>query len=656
MFLQRGEKQFMKIFFTLLIKEFYNFFHSVLFYICLLLNVLFAFLFKNFTLINSLIPFISVLIIPLLTMNLWTEEKNISECLPLSDLSLIISKIFSTLLLFILINFPFIILSFINNIESAVILSSMLILFFYAASAISLSVFINLFSKNKALSFLLSFIILLCFSIINKVSVLLNAGIYLQKFFNFFSFSWRFDAGSKGIIDSSDIIYFILLTVINILFSLIIKNKQKNGRKTDLHLPVITCLLLLLLFSSIRFRKDITKNKIYSLSDETITILSSIHEPVHVSWYTSKNLKLLSPSINDIQNMLLLFSENKNIILEKVIYDKNNSAKNILKSFNVHPVNIENYSDIISAILVEYKDKTEIIPLILSSDNLEFIFASILKKFSQNQTLNCQILSGTNLKVTDDYPYLENAFNAYGINSLVLNNASELYENVPLLLLGCTSLTDNDCSLIDIFIQNGNNAMFAVSSYDIDINKNWTIKTSYNNSFFNLLSQYGIYTDSSIIYDNQCVNISLTNDSLEINSKVNIKYPFWLTNKAEIIYKDTVNFFWPINLKCDDNYKVFFHSSDESYLISDGKQLEYSSPFEIEKIIPDKTNQRRYNVVIEKELVNNSRIIVAGDYLFCSKLLDYTNNLNNLDFLVNCILELNYCEDLVTIRNKKKAS
>jgi ABC-type uncharacterized transport system involved in gliding motility auxiliary subunit len=245
--------------------------------------------------------------------------------------------------------------------------------------------------------------------------------------------------------------------------------------------------------------------------------------------------------------------------------------------------------------------------------------------------------------------------NRYRINKEILNNCSELSNQVPLLLLGCTALTYEECSQLDAFINQGNNVMFAVSPFFVNYNNDWNITPQYNKNFFTFLSQYGFNIGNSIIYDTQCVNISFATSNSSSPSQINIQYPFWINSVPEKLYNYHVNFFWCAPLTCDNNYTIILQSSENSFLVSEDNYMKYSSPFNIDKIIPNNSTRDSYNIVVKKQINNNSKIIVSSDYLFCSKMIDFTSNLNNLEFLVNCILDLNNCSDLISIRNKKKA-
>ncbi len=156
-----------KLIFLLIKKELYNFFHSLFFYTSIFINLIFCLIIIKSSSSLSYIPLFSIIIIPLLTMHLWSEEKDLQDTLPVTDSLLILSKLFSSLITYLIIIIPIFIISFINNNELIIIFTSLFLIIFYASSAISLCLFLNLFTTNKALSFLISFLILFFTSIIN---------------------------------------------------------------------------------------------------------------------------------------------------------------------------------------------------------------------------------------------------------------------------------------------------------------------------------------------------------------------------------------------------------------------------------------------------------------------------------------------------------
>ena len=162
------------------------------------------------------ISIILLLMIPLLTMRLFSEEKKIKtdELLytcPISINQIILGKYFASLLVLVVMLFLTGILSLFTfaygNPEVVPILSGYFGLFFVGAAFISAGIFFSSLTENQIVSAILTFGALLLFWILNWASY--SAGGLWKGVLNYLSFFQHFDDMTKGILDTTDIVYYI---------------------------------------------------------------------------------------------------------------------------------------------------------------------------------------------------------------------------------------------------------------------------------------------------------------------------------------------------------------------------------------------------------------------------------------------------------------
>jgi ABC-2 type transport system permease protein len=82
------------------------------------------------------------------------------------------------------------------------------------ASATALGLFLSSVSKNQGGAFLGSAAVLLVVMLLNQLTQSVNLPLWLTEGINFFSLSFHFETFSKGIIDTRDVAFFILTTVL----------------------------------------------------------------------------------------------------------------------------------------------------------------------------------------------------------------------------------------------------------------------------------------------------------------------------------------------------------------------------------------------------------------------------------------------------------
>jgi ABC-2 type transport system permease protein len=85
---------------------------------------------------------------------------------------------------------------------------------FLGASASSLGLLLSSLSKNQAGAFLGSAAVLLFSMLINQFALTLSLPPVVAEGINFLSLSFHFDSFSKGIIDSRDVAFFAITTVL----------------------------------------------------------------------------------------------------------------------------------------------------------------------------------------------------------------------------------------------------------------------------------------------------------------------------------------------------------------------------------------------------------------------------------------------------------
>lgn len=162
------------------------------------------------------ISIILLLMIPLLTMRLFSEEMKIKtdELLytcPISVNQIILGKYFASLfvlLVMLLLTGILSIFTFAHgNPEIAPILSGYLGLFLMGAAFMAAGIFFSSLTENQIVSAILTFGTLLLFWILNWASY--SAGGIWKSVLNYLSFFQHFDDMTKGILDTTDIVYYI---------------------------------------------------------------------------------------------------------------------------------------------------------------------------------------------------------------------------------------------------------------------------------------------------------------------------------------------------------------------------------------------------------------------------------------------------------------
>jgi len=214
-------------------KELYSWIYSPALYgitvfFLLFVSIWFYHLQRFFTMdIATLRPFFAafplayILVIPVLTMKSWAEEKKLGSAeilftLPFTEWELVWGKFLSCFallaaMLALTIPVPLTLLQ-LGYFDPGVILAEYMGALLLGASAIALGLFLSGISKNQAAAFLGSAVVLLTVILINNLSPGLPSG--LAAFVNYISLSFHFESFSRGLLDSRDIAFFLLTTLL----------------------------------------------------------------------------------------------------------------------------------------------------------------------------------------------------------------------------------------------------------------------------------------------------------------------------------------------------------------------------------------------------------------------------------------------------------
>jgi len=162
------------------------------------------------------ISIILLLMIPLLTMRLFSEEKKIKtdELLytsPISINQIILGKYFASLfvlLVMLLLTGILSIFTFVyGNPELVPVLTGYLGLFLLGAAFTALGIFFSSLTENQIVSAILTFGALLLFWVLSWASS--SAGGTWKDVLNYLSFLQHFDNMTKGILDTTDLVYYL---------------------------------------------------------------------------------------------------------------------------------------------------------------------------------------------------------------------------------------------------------------------------------------------------------------------------------------------------------------------------------------------------------------------------------------------------------------
>jgi len=272
----------------------------------------------------STAPYLFMFLIPAITMRSLAEERKEGtfELLitrPLTDLQIVLGKYFAAVLIVLFALVPTLVYYYSvsvlgtpqGNIDSGAVIGSYIGLFLLGASFAAIGLFASAITKNQIIAFTIAvFICFFFYSGFDSLSGLLS----LQSTgIQSLGINDHYQSISRGVLDTRDLGYFIVLAALFIWLTVMVllKQQQKSAdKKNIIGLAIIVAVAILSTFGFTRF--DFTKEGRYTISKMSRGILDSLKGPVKVTVYLQGDLtggmKRLQRSTNDMLSDLQAYS------------------------------------------------------------------------------------------------------------------------------------------------------------------------------------------------------------------------------------------------------------------------------------------------------------------------------------------------------------
>lgn len=458
-----------------------------------------------------------------------------------------------------------------------------------------------------------------------------------------------------------------------------------SGRKIILCLSILFGLLVLLLSEQCYLRFDGTEGKRFSVSDASRELFRELTEPLRITYYVSPELSRLYPQTRDIRDFLSAYAAECDYISFEF---EDPVAENLEQSLLVQGItgrriqavekNKTEYVTVYSAVLLEYLDKTTVIPFIFTAETLEYELTSRLEQLLSGTTRPVFIVSGNGLDVETDYSYVGPWLASAGFSPEILsagNFEARLPEllrgtgiSTPLVLLGCSHLTAGQTDAVRQFVESGGKAVLFASSLETDIYGSWDVTGPVQADFISVLKSWGLSPQPGLAADISCFRVTLySDDTVPVYESLN--YPLWITSLPRYTTEHSVaeklqgiQFFWcqPLAAESETVVPLVFSSPEAWCILPDEtrEQPFVTNPF----TVPGSAAAAGYEseqllLAAEQTIPGGGQFILVGDqYFVATMMLDYTGAAANLDFLVNALLFLSGEQNLLSIRNRTTVS
>ena len=177
-------------------------------------------------LFEGILTVVLLLLVPLITMRLYAEEKRTGtiELLltsPLTDLQIIIGKLLGALgLYFVMLVLTFLyvgLLFFYGNPDPKPLIANVLGILLFGAALLSLGMWVSTFTRNQIIAAVVAFALFLLLYVFDWVSAYSTTA--AGRVMSYLALTTHFDNFTKGVINSGDLVYYLSIIVLGIFLT-----------------------------------------------------------------------------------------------------------------------------------------------------------------------------------------------------------------------------------------------------------------------------------------------------------------------------------------------------------------------------------------------------------------------------------------------------
>jgi ABC-type uncharacterized transport system involved in gliding motility auxiliary subunit len=459
-------------------------------------------------------------------------------------------------------------------------------------------------------------------------------------------------------------------------------------------LTIAALILILLISRRLWFRLDLTQNKAYTISRVSRELYAEIPDQVRITYYVSDQLFSIHPVPGEIVDLLREYAAYSKGRIRFVRRDPGKAGlSQRVEQLGIVPQQLETveknearFAMVYTGIVIEYLDKTAVLPVVFSLDTLEYDLTSRIRSLIRDTEREVGIILGSTDKQWDsDYGYLNQAFIQSGFRIRRISPGEEIPDSLPVLFVfgGAEELDEWALYRIDRYIQEGGKVFFSLEGVFIDTQSSLQGRVINDRGLIAMVSYYGATVQPALVLDRSSLIIP---DPAQGRL---VPYPHWVgvleqngsRNNPITAGFGGVDLFWcsPIELNPPDQVEAepLFVSTPEAWLMTRDFTANPSMGYLFEQEEPDTRGEKILGAALsgkfprwfEEKPVREgsgeelpdmpaesgySRIVVVGDTDMGTTLIQYrySGGQRNLDFFLQAADWLGNDDDIIGIRSR----
>ena len=635
--------------------------------------------------IFDMLPMLFAIFVPAATMRSLAEERR-SRTLewllahPLTELEVVLGKLLG--------DWAFVMLALAGTVPTAIgvmlvseadpgiMMAQYLGAALLALQFVALGLWASSITRNQITAFIVAASVAFILFLIGLPVVQIGLTPVIAGAFARLSVLSHFENVARGVVDLRDVVYFLSTTALFVMLALTailrerLSHARAEWRRMRIGVAVVALLVLgvNLLGSYLRGRIDLTTGNLFTLEEGTRELLGELEDIVEVRLFASTELPPeLQLQLRDVRDLLadMENAANGNLRVSEVDPDDDPDAVTEAEELGIYPVEFnvmrEDEFDIrrgYYGYAIRYADRSEVVPIINRTDDLEFRIASTIYDMTTTESVGIGYLQGFGAQRLGDVPGLmEDLGQRYEMRAVDLESDSA---DVPsdleiLVVMGPTMPLDSSAvRRVREFIDRGGATLMMLEP--VSIGEESPIPTPFRSGLEPLLADRGVSLSPNLVIDlaaHQNVNMGTQGFF-----QVILPYPlFPVAQPAEPhpltsgLNQLLMPWAGAIEISDSTNVTRLWQTTEAGALLPPGRPI---MPDQDWSVPQEELAVRTLAVAVTPpEGDTRGRMVVVGDADFVAQQFVQSSP-NNFAFLANSIDWLAQDEALIRIRSKDR--
>lgn len=309
-------------------------------------------------------------------------------------------------------------------------------------------------------------------------------------------------------------------------------------------------------------RIDLTRSRAFTLSKASRGLHAEIPETLRITYFVSRSLADRHPGPAAIEDFLReLEAANKGKIRVRIVDPTKDPSEAegfglVAQQMQVVERSEQRVALVYTGIVVEYLDRHETIPAILSQETLEYELVRAIRTAVGAKRQILGLLPGDADKtVAQDYQSLSAILSRAGYETREIARGTAIEDDIDVLfVLGNQAMDRYDASFVDSFLMRGGKVFFAAKGVDVNPEYGLAAKAVPEGGLLSVLASYGFDVARRLVLDQSNLTVPFQTQGPAGGYQIQyLRYPHWVALDARFTDAESpmtarfagLDLFWP---------------------------------------------------------------------------------------------------------------